>query len=70
MSNPGSQTSEILLYQKKLLTATQGLSKNVKWKFLCDFISPLLPDNSHSTCFTKQIFSKVPGSETFQIMLN
>ena len=54
------------------LTTTQGLSKNLRLKFLCDLTFPLLSDQSHSPCFTKQICDEVStlGRQTFRIMLN
>ena len=58
--------------EKPFLTTTQGLSKNFRLKFLCDIIFPLFPDQSHSPCFTKEIFNEMAtlGRQTFQIMLN
>ena len=72
MSTPGSEPSQILLYEKTPLPTTQGLPKNLRLKFLCYIIFPLLPDQSHTPCLTKQIFKEMttPGRQTFQIMLN
>ena len=48
------------------------LSEDFNLKVLCDIIFPLLPDKTHSSCFTKQIFNEMSpsGRQTFQIMQN
>ena len=48
------------------------LSEDFNLKVLCDIIFPLLPDETHSSYFTKQIFNEMSpsGRQTFQIMQN
>ena len=64
MTTPGSGTFQILLdLNKKTLSTSGGLSNNLRLKFLCDVLLPLLPDLCGCTFFTKQTLNQMSTAD-------